>query len=121
MHDADERNELSAVVFHKQDVAITDLEFRRIGHLHRLTAHCTAKHLQSDLRSGLSFNRVLYLKSNITVDVALTAFPNPLRTHISNRSLKDYFGTADELIKGRWNDCRGECAAADREDPSASE
>src|SRR5216110_2951480 len=23
----------------------------------------------------------------------------------SNRSLKDYFGTADELIKGRWNDC----------------
>src|SRR5213592_2237292 len=121
MHDADERNELSAVVFHKQDVAITDLEFRRIGHLHRLTAHCTAKHLQSDLRSGLSFNRVLYLKSNITVDVTLTAFPNPLRTHISNRSLKDYFATADKLIKGWWKDCHRQCAEADREDPSASE
>src|SRR5207253_5123366 len=99
MHDADERNELSAVVFHKQDVAITDLEFRRIGYPHRLTAHCTAKHLQSDLSSGLSFNRVLYLKSNITVDLALTAFPNPLRTPISDRSLKDYYGHDSEHIK----------------------
>src|SRR2546423_11455766 len=120
MHDADERNELSAVVFHKQGVAIDDLEFRHIGHLHRLTAQCTAKQLQSDLRSGLSFNRVLYLKSNITVDVALTAFPNPLRTHISNRSLKDYFGTSDELINGSWNDCRAESAPADLEHRSPS-
>ena len=56
MHDADERNELGAVVFHKQDVAIADLKFWRISYLHRLGADCAAQHAQGHTRARISLN-----------------------------------------------------------------
>ena len=65
IHDADQWNELRAVVFHKQDVAITDLEFRRVGYLHRLRANRAAQHLQRHTRSRITLNGFFYFNSDV--------------------------------------------------------
>src|SRR4030095_13117819 len=121
MHDADEGDELSAVVFHKQNVAVANFELGSISYFHCLTTDSTAQHTQSDRRTRIALDAVFYHQRHVTHDVTLRPLTRPFGAHISHAALKDQFGPGNELIEGRWNNRRGERAAADREDPSASE
>ena len=111
MHDADQRNELRAVVFHKQDVAITDLEFRRVSYLHRLRADCAAQHLQRHTRSRIALNGFFYFNSDVARDVTLRALTGPFGADASYSALKNHFGPTHQIIKRRRNNGGGQSHA----------
>src|SRR5207248_8299714 len=101
MHDADEWNELGAVVFYKQDVAITDLEFRRISYLHRLGADRAAQHTQSHARTRIALDGFLYFNRHVAHDVTLSALTGPCVAVVSYGGLNYAFGQTDHILT-RW-------------------
>src|SRR5438874_5318323 len=111
MHDANERNELGAVVFYKQDVAITDLEFRRISYLHRLGADRSAQHLQRHTRSRIALNGFFYFNSDVAHDVTLRALTGPFGADASYSALKNHFGPTHQIIKRRRDNSGGQSGA----------
>ena len=99
MHDADEGDKLSAVVLHKQNVSVANLELGRIGYFHCLTTDGPAQHTQSDGRTRIALDRVFYFQRHVTHDVTLRTFSRPFGAHISHTALKDHLGPGNELIE----------------------
>ena len=79
VHDAHQRHELRAVVFHEKNVAIAHLESRRIGRFHRVAVHGAAKHSDRVLGAERALDRIFDLESDVGNDVALGSFAGPFR------------------------------------------
>ena len=107
MHDADQRNELAPVVFYEQDVFITNRKCRGVGNCHRFAVNCSAKHSHVELATRFALETFLHVEGDVTHDVALRAFADPLRFHLGHLTLKNGFGLVHQLFERRWNNCRG--------------
>ena len=119
MHDSNEWNELRAVIFDKENIAITNFEFGSIGHLHCLGANRPTQEVQSDFGTGIALDSVVYLKCDVASDMALSSFSGPFRAHICNRSLEDHLCAAHEIIE-RWrNHSSGESHGHESESGSS--
>jgi hypothetical protein len=102
--DADERDELAAVVFDEKKIVVTRLEFGRIGHFHRLAINRAAEHANGVGGTRFAFERVVDLKGDESDDAVLSAFADPLRLQAGYFSFKDDLRSTDQLVEFRWND-----------------
>ena len=101
--DTNKRDELFVVVLDEENVAFPDFEFRRVSHFHCFVAHGPAEQSNCVGSANLPFYVVFDLKGHVAIDVALSAFTFPDRTHVSDRALKDQFSLANQLLKC-WRD-----------------
>ena len=114
MGDPDQRNKLLVVVLDEKDIAVADIEFRRVGNFHGLVAHCAAKDPDRVRRTRIAFHILPDLKCDVGVNVPLRALALPYRMHVGHRSLKNKFGLLNQLLESRWN--HGRCRNADKSD-----
>src|ERR1700720_3685965 len=117
MHNADEWDELTAVVLDEKDIFVADPEFRRVAHGHRLASNGATEHANGVRLARITLERLFNLKSDIAHDIALRAFSNTFRFHIGDMALKDNVGFPHKFVEARRNDGGGGRAAHDCEHP----
>ena len=98
---ADERNELAAVVFDEKNVVVTHLELGRIGYFHRPAINRAAEHANRVAGARIALERVVDLESHEGDNAMLGAFPDPLRLEASDFTFENDLCSTNELVEIR--------------------
>ena len=91
-HDPDQGHELLTIVFHEENVVITDLKLGRVANNKAFISNCATQHLNGICAVDAAFDSILNLKRDVALNVSLRTLPFPNRANISHRSLEDQLG-----------------------------
>jgi len=105
VEDSDKRDELLIIMFDEQNLTFADLEFGSARHFHRVLANGAAKDADRVGAARITLESITDLKGNVSINVSLSPFTLPHRTHIRDDALEDELSLVDQLFEG-WRDHR---------------
>jgi hypothetical protein len=122
MHDSHQRDELNSIFLDEKDVAIANLEGRRIGRVHCAAIHRASEHPDRIIRAERALDRVFDRKSDVGNDVTVRAFTGPFGFRFLDRALENHFSLVDQLVEGgRNNGGRRDCRQRQGEEANQEE